>query len=110
MRELTHFLGQYGALRVILGVFTLAVVLMAPLAGGAVQKSGWRMFPTLIVPAVAPLFFFGYLLIMLMSRVFMSDASPRERQRLRMVIRTDAVLLALLVLAWGPFFYRLLGG
>lgn len=110
MQQLGQFLGRYGPLRVILGVVTLGLVLLAPLAGGPTQKHGWQMFPTLIAPAVVPLVFFGYLLIMLMSRVFMSDAGPGERARLRMVIRTDAILLAILVLAWGPFFYRLLAG
>lgn len=100
-------LRQLGSLRVGLGVLALAVVLLRPAAGGAPVYEGWAVVPTLLVPTLAPLIFLGLVLDMLMTRVLMTDTQGGERGRYRTVLWTDFVLVALLALAWVPFFMTL---
>ena len=99
-------LRQLGSLRLALGVLALMVVVLRPAAGAPVYD-GWALVPTVLVPTLAPLIFLGLLLDLLMSRVMMIDTVGGERGRYRMVLWTDVVLLALLGLAWVPFFMAL---
>jgi len=103
-----HFLATLGPLRVLLGLTLLLLSAARPFAGGTVHYSGWQMMPTLIIPAFVPIAFFVLLLDMLMTRVFLSSAEDAAgRARLRTVWWTEVALLALLLIAWGPYFTSL---
>ena len=102
------FFSNLGTLRGIMAVVVVILAVAAPFAGGGVQYTGWRMLPTLIAPAVAPIFFFVLPLDMMMCGVYMSGQSEAERARYRYIIRADLVLWLLLTLAWGAFFFSLI--
>gem|GEM_PF-323433 len=101
------FSGQ-GPLRIVLVIFTAALVLVAPFAFADRAMSGWRLYTTIIAPALVPPMFFVYPLDMTMCRVKMDGASDAEKDRLRRGIYIGVWQLALLFLAWLPFFWRLL--
>ena len=105
---IADFVRRVGFLRAVLMSVTLLLVLMAPFAGGYVQTSGWPLVTTLIAPVSVVIFFFILCLDMIMTRLFMSARPPAERRRLIVILRSEAVLLTVLVLSWMPFVRDLL--
>lgn len=97
-----------GPLRSGLALTTLVVVCAAPFADGAVHMHDWRLFPSVIAPTVVMMLVFTLPLDLTMTRVFMEDASPPERQRLRAILRIEAALLVVMLIAWAPFMFRVL--
>lgn len=98
-------LGTIGLLRLLLGLFTLAI---APLALFAANEPvGWYVVPVYLGPVFAILLFWGLLLDLIMTKVFMAEKSPEVVARYRSVLHFDLALLAILLLAWLPFFYGL---
>jgi hypothetical protein len=102
------FLAKIGPLRVMHAVILIALILSGPFAGGESARSGVAMWPTLIAPALAPIFIFVLPLDMTMTAISRASAEGDERARLTTVIRFDAVFLAALLAAWLPFFLDLL--
>lgn len=100
---------KVGTLRVLHALFLLTLILSAPFAGGESARSGLAMWPTLIAPALVPIFVFVLPLDMTMAAISRSGESGEERARLTTVLRFNLVLLALLLGAWLPFFLSLLG-
>jgi len=101
------FLSQIGVLRVMHGLFLASLILTAPFSGGEAAHSGLAMWPTMLAPALVPIFIFVLPLDMTMAAVSKDGAEASERQRLNRVIRYDLVLLALLIISWLPFFLKL---
>lgn len=66
------------------------------------------MWPTLIAPALVPIFVFVLPLDMTMSAISRSGVEGDEYRRLTTVIRFNLLLFALLLGAWMPFFLSLL--
>ncbi len=98
---------KIGPLRVMHALFLLVLVLSAPFAGGESARSGWAMWPTLIAPALVPIFVFVLPLDMTMTAIGRACAEGAERARLTTVLTFDVVLLTVLVGAWMPFFLKL---
>jgi len=107
---LCRLVARIGVLRALLASLTIFLIAMAPFAGGQTQLSGWAMIPTLIVPAVVPMLLFVFPLDMTMSGIYLSSKAVDQRPRYKFIIIMDSMLLATLILAWLPFFYRLLRG
>jgi hypothetical protein len=105
---IADFLRRVGYLRAALMIGTLLVVALSPFAGGHIQTSGWPMITTLIAPVCFVMLVFVLSLDMLMTRVFMSGSSGTERQRLVVILRSEALLLFILVASWAPFVMSLL--
>jgi hypothetical protein len=99
---------KIGPLRVLHALFLLVLILSAPFAMGESAHSGLRMWPTLIAPALVPIFVFVLPLDMTMAAISRSGVEGEEHQRLTTVIRFDMILYALLLGAWMPFFLSLL--
>ena len=99
-----------GVLRLLLCLGVVFVTVLAPLAGDDVFYSGWQMVPTLVAPAVMPIFFFIILLDTMMCLVYRLDNTGNERRRLIWIVRIELALLVVMTLAWLPAFHRLLGG
>lgn len=99
---------KIGPLRVLHAAFLLVLVLSAPFAAGESAHSGIRMWPTLIAPALVPIFVFVLPLDMTMSAISRSGVEGDEYNRLTTVIRFNLLLFALLLGAWMPFFLSLL--
>lgn len=103
-----NFFRKIGPLRVLHTLFLLLLIASAVFAGGESARSGLQMWPTLIAPALVPIFLFVLPLDMAMAAISRSGMEGAEHSRLTLVIRFDALLLAMLTLAWLPFFLQLL--
>ena len=102
------YLRRVGFLRAVLMFVTVLLILLSPLAGGHIQTSGWSLITTLVAPVSFVIFAFLLCLDMIMTRVFMSGSDHAERQRLTVVLRSEAVLLVVLLLSWAPFVLALM--
>jgi hypothetical protein len=96
-------------LRIVLICFTLTLAVISRFAGDEIIFSGWKMIPTLIAPALAPIVFFVIWLDFLMSWVFRIDAADVERSRLGRIMVIDLVLVVILTASWFGYFARLVG-
>jgi hypothetical protein len=105
---IASYFRRVGLLRAGLMLGTLLLVFLAPFAGGHVETSGWPMVTTLLAPVCFVIFIFVLGLDMLMTRVFMSGSAGTERQRLVMILRSEALLLLILLASWAPFVLSLL--
>lgn len=102
------YLRRIGALRAILLASSLAVVVLAPFAGGYPQTSGFPLLTTLLAPVFYVIVIFLLPLDMMMTGIFMSGKPQAERERYKLILKSEAVALLALVLSWGPFVARLL--
>jgi hypothetical protein len=100
-------LGKLRPLRAVLILGAFIAILGKPEVGTPVAHSGWEMVSTLLIPVLAPLIFMLLMLDALMSRVWLSEAEGRERERLRLIVRVDIVVGLLLLVYWVPFFVAL---
>lgn len=101
------FWRRIGELRVAMAAAAVACMLMLPWATQEVRYEGWGIVPDIIAPVLGVLLLFGLLLDMLMSRVFMASGHG-ERARYASILKLEAVLVAGLLLTWGPHLYTLL--
>ena len=100
------FLPAFGVMRVVLLLFTLVAIALVPFTD--MQPQGLGVIPAYIAPTAAVLLFFVLLLDALMNRVFMSGTEASAQRMLRLRMRSALVAVTLLVLAWTPYFQRLL--
>ena len=82
--------------------------MVGPFSGGSVDFAGFALITTLVAPVAYAIFVFVLPLDMTMSAIFMSDTTPRRRAALKRAVITEAVLLAIMLLAWLPFTLQLL--
>jgi hypothetical protein len=103
MPGLRQLLSWMGPLRLMLAVGVLAMLVLRPVPGTPPEYAGWGMLPTLVVPALVPLFFMVLLLDAIMGTVWLASY-PAERRRYRTVISVSLGMALLLVLWWWPYF------
>lgn len=101
-------LRELGPLRLGLYLLTAVTAVFAREPDMEAIRYGWQLITTLVVPALSPMVLMVLLFDMLMARVLMSDfeEGPR-RARYRLVLKADALVVAMLLLAWLPFFLSL---
>jgi len=99
---------RLGPLRTGLAVVTFVVMAAAPFADGTVHMYDWRLFPSVIAPTIVMMLVFTFPLDLTMTRIFMEDADPEERSRLRTVMRFESALLVAMLLTWAPFMLKVL--
>ncbi len=97
------WLRELGVLRLMLIVTTLVVIALVPAAHTPVAYEGWAMITTLVVPALAPIIFMGWLLDVMMCLVVRSSTPVHGRHRLRRIVWTDLVMAALLAVYTAPY-------
>ncbi|MDH5486859.1 MAG: hypothetical protein OEY53_05030 [Gammaproteobacteria bacterium] len=97
-----------GPLRLMLVFGTLALVVLRPAPGTKPAYAGWEMFPTLIFPALVPLFFMVLLLDAIMGAVQLAS-HPEQRRRYQTVIGVNLGTALLLVLWWWAYFGAIIG-
>jgi hypothetical protein len=102
----THF-RKLGVMRWFLFAASLALILAVPAPGTRAVLHGPAVFPTVIVPALAPILFMVVLLDALMSAVFMADKTGEERTRMKLSLVLHLLLAGLMVIAWYPYFRAL---
>ncbi len=103
------YLFDMGALRTLLLCSILLVIVLSLWADGEVYAHDWRIVYSVIAPTVTMMLVFAVPLDITMARIFMSGASDCERKRLRSIIRIEASAYLLMILAWTPFFFAVLG-
>ncbi|MBI2799746.1 MAG: hypothetical protein HYX63_05580 [Gammaproteobacteria bacterium] len=97
------YLEKLGVLRSLLLASALVITGMGPFVDGTADLHSWRIFPTVIAPTLMVILAFSIPLDMTMLRIFMSDSTNNERQRLGFVIRVEAIILVVMLAAWYPF-------
>ncbi|MCR4301350.1 MAG: hypothetical protein NUV51_07045 [Sulfuricaulis sp.] len=100
MRQLLTWMGP---LRLMLVSGSLTLVVLRPAPGAPPVYAGWEMLPTLVFPALVPLFFMVLLLDAIMGAVQLAS-HPGQRQRYRTVIGVSLGMALLLMLWWWPYF------
>ena len=108
MNRLRLLVDTFGALRVLLVITVVALIVVAPFADGPVHSTGWPLVRGVIAPTLFVIMVFVLPLDITMALVFMSGRQGAERRRLRLVARTEAVLLAGMIVVWMPLVMRLL--
>lgn len=98
-------LAHIGFLRTMLGLVVLCIAPLSWFAGH--EPIGWYVLPVYIAPVLAVLLLWGLLLDLIMIRIYMSEPATEGGVSHGLAMRFDLVLLALLALSWGPFFYGL---
>lgn len=104
----TGFFTRLGPLRVFLLGAACIVMLAAPFADGTTHAHDWRLVPSVIAPTMLMMLVFAVPLDITMSRVFMTDASPAERARLRFAIKVEVLVYIAMLAAWTPFIVNVL--
>ena len=108
MKIVKQFLREIGPLRVMLLILVTALIFSAPLAIVETHKSGWLMLPTLIAPTIVPMLVFVIPLDITMCAIQMTSKGLSQRKRYIRIIWYDIASLIVLLLAWLPFFWKLL--
>ena len=89
MGNLSKLVSSIGPLRFMLHALTLIFILLSLFVGDTVYYTGWRMLSSLVVPALIPIIFFGMLLELMMSTVFLIDAEEfLHLIKLKLLLRT----------------------
>ena len=107
MKVMDWFEG-FGALRLLLVATAGLLALLGPFSGGSVDFAGFALITTLVAPVAYAIFMFVLPLDMTMSALFMTDTTPLRRAALKRALITEAILLAVMLLAWLPFTLQLL--
>ncbi|MDH5648693.1 MAG: hypothetical protein OEY67_03475 [Gammaproteobacteria bacterium] len=102
-----NIVSRIGVLRAVLAFVAISIVVMSQFTGDRAVYEGWRMVPTLIVPAIVPIVFFVLLLDMLMSGVFMADAEGEGKKKFKFIIMMDLVFVLGVATLWFPYFYSI---
>ncbi len=105
--RLRLLLNWLGPLRQMLVLGVLALVVLRPVPGTPPAYAGWGMIPTLVFPALVPLFFMVLLLDAIMSAVQLAS-HPGERRRYQTAIGVSLGMALLLMLWWWPYFGAIL--
>jgi hypothetical protein len=91
-------------MRIILVVIAVIEIVAAPRPGTPPVYSGWEMWPTLLVPTLAPIVFMVLMLDALMGRVMLGSAEGAERERYRRIVIVNLVTGIALLGWWIPYF------
>ncbi|HEU5338420.1 MAG TPA: hypothetical protein VFU39_03950 [Sulfuricaulis sp.] len=97
-----------GPLRLMLMSGSLVLVVLRPVPGTPPAYAGWEMLPTLVFPALVPLFFMVLLLDAIMGAVQLVS-HPEQRRRYQTVIGVSLGTALLLVLWWWAYFGAIIG-
>ncbi|MFN2309805.1 MAG: hypothetical protein ABR553_08750 [Gammaproteobacteria bacterium] len=107
MSGLRQILSWMGPLRLMLAFGVLLLLVLRPAPGTPPAYSGWEMLPTLVIPALMPIFVAGLLLDALMGAVWLAGY-PDQRQKYRIAIGASLGMTLLLILWWWPYFAALI--
>lgn len=102
------FLTYIGELRAALAGVALLCVMLKPFASSEVRYHDWGLLPDVIAPVTVLILFWGLALDMLMSKVYSFSADEAGKQRFRLIIRMEALLVLALLLSWVPYYVAVL--
>lgn len=107
---MSNRLRELGVMRLALLFLTVVLLISAPPPGTPPVLAGWPLWPTLIVPTLAPILFMVLMLDALMARVMMTSVKGAVRDRYRRIVIFELVQGAVLLLYWLPYFVALTRG
>lgn len=107
---LRRHLKRIGVLRSAWTVGIVLTVFCAPFSRVDADYEGWTAITSLVAPVLATISIFVLLLDILMCQVFSLEKPPEARQDYRYIMRSNGVLLGLVVLSWLPFAVAIFGG
>jgi len=102
------FFKTLGELRTALVSGAVISLLTIPFADPSIRYDSFGVLADVIIPVVTVILVFVLLLDSLMSRVFMSQHEGDGKRRFRFILRTNLILVALLLLGWTPYFIKAL--
>ncbi len=109
MGMVTKVVRRIGLLRFLLQFLAFIFIFLSQSVGTRMVYTGWELLSTVIVPALIPIIFFGMLLELMMSTVFMFDAEELDKKaRYRTIVKIDIVIIAGILLFWVPTLMRML--
>lgn len=103
-----HEMKTIGFLRALLVSFGVILIILSWFAGDAVVYHGWAVIPSVIAPVLVVLLVWGMLFDMLMSAVFLSSGDGKSPAHYRMVLWVNALIIALILVSWLPFYWKVL--
>jgi hypothetical protein len=92
-----------GAIRNALYVIGFLTVVLKPDNGTTLNLEGLHFIPTLILPVIAPLLITGFILDVVMSRIYSAEQPEEVVARYRFIIRTNLIMTIALLIAWVPY-------
>jgi hypothetical protein len=96
-----------GPQRTMLLAMVAAVIVASPFAAPHASAEGLQFWPQVLAPVFAGILVFVLPLDIAMSRLFQREAHGGDVGRYAAIVRIQSWALVLLVLAWIPFFVRL---
>ena len=102
-------LTDFGTLRLGLLAITLLVIMLSVFADGTTYMHDWRIVPSVLAPSIMMMLAFALPLEMTMTRIFLTNAEHAEKQRLKRILKLEAIVYFLLIASWTPFFITVLG-
>ena len=98
-------LRKIGLLRLIAALIALAT--LPALRLQHVETLPWQVIFGAALPGIAFFLIWAIPFDALLARLLMGDASGARHERLRIIVRFDAVIWILMLLTWGHFFWQL---
>ena len=108
MQQLKEFMTYIGELRVMLISTAVLCVAFIPFTNDDIRLEGWGLFPDVLAPVVSIMLVFGFILDMLMSRIFQSDSEGEAKEKFAFIFKLEGLVLLAMIGLWAPFFYRAL--
>ena len=99
-----EFINKIGILRSALMSIVLVCIIFSFFSSGQVAYSGWAMIPTLLIPALTPIVFFGLAFDVMMSSILFADNVDEKRSRFKLILILEIILLITLFVSWMPYF------
>jgi hypothetical protein len=101
-------LADFGTLRLGLLTITVLVIILSAFADGNTHMHDWRIVPSVLAPSIMMMLVFALPLEMTMTGVFITNAEPAEKRRLKSILKLEAIAYFLLITSWTPFFIKVL--
>jgi hypothetical protein len=101
-------LNDFGTLRLGLLCITLLIIILSAFTDGNTYMHDWRIVPSVLAPSIMMMLVFALPLEMTMTRVFITNAEPAEKRRLKNILKIEAIAYFLLIISWTPFFITML--
>lgn len=98
------YFSSLGLLRQLLIGLAIICLIVRPAPGTNIVLEGLQLIPTLITPAAVPILVMVILFDALMSKIRVSDSEGEERVKFQKILRVELATVAILVIAWLPFF------
>jgi len=92
---------------VLLSLAILSLIFKAKI-GTPVSYDGWPMIETVFIPVMSPLIIMVLLLDSLISTIWFTQTTGEEKNRYKLILSCNLVMIIVMLSLWIPFFIALL--